>query len=753
MQWMSRWVRDLAGATVLLALASLGCEADPAADAGDACGGACGPGATCDEPTGTCYCGTGTWGDPLAACDPHPDLCAEAEARVGHSACVHELRDATTWTRLSIGHSVEVGLLRGAKYLAPAHADARVPVVYGDTNWYRFHWCLMAGAFEPQFPGLAYEDYERLVIERDTQELFGGTVSQLDLPDGDGPPQFVFTIETRLAPEDQLTLAEIHDVYLQLRDRFSIGSLAYNPDSPLQAEALAALGEPPFPVVETVEGPAPAYEAYTTGLAYGRVKLLSQAELDGDGPPPFGWQDVVVVEEPPRTLAGVMAASITGARQDVLTHLNVLSALRGTPNIHVADALDVLAPYEGQLVRIEALPNYYSIREASLAEAQAFWAATRPRVEPGAPPDFTFTDVIDLDAVDVGGPEERRLAVSRVGSKATGVAVLRAIAPHEHVTPGMAIPMGAYAGFMAANTWDAPMAGGRETLTYAETIGRWLDDEAFRTDAGVRAERLEALREHMQDHGVVDPALLDAVRQRAGEVFGDETIMLRLRSSSNAEDSLEFNGAGLYESASGCAQDVGSTAEVSACDPTSEPKPLDAALKEVWASLWGVAAFEEREYYQIDHHLVGMGVQVNPRFKGELANGVAFTGNPSDPTDPRFTINVQEGEVPVVDATPGVVAELDRVRLEAGVVVGIDREIASSLVPAGDVVLDDAQVTELATLLSRIAADYPVDGTPPPGTRVLLDTELKLTAEGTLVLKQIRPFVARPYVPGGGQCR
>ena len=28
-----------------------------------------------------------------------------------------------------------------------------------------------------------------------------------------------------------------------------------NPDSPLQAEALAALGEPPFPVVETVEGP------------------------------------------------------------------------------------------------------------------------------------------------------------------------------------------------------------------------------------------------------------------------------------------------------------------------------------------------------------------------------------------------------------------------------------------------------------------------------------------------------------------
>ena len=59
------------------------------------------------------------------------------------------------------------GLRRGAKYLAPAHPGARLPVVFGDTNWYRFHYCLMAGAFEPQFPGATYEDYERLVIERD----------------------------------------------------------------------------------------------------------------------------------------------------------------------------------------------------------------------------------------------------------------------------------------------------------------------------------------------------------------------------------------------------------------------------------------------------------------------------------------------------------------------------------------------------------------------------------------------------------
>jgi hypothetical protein len=734
-----------------MTLLGAGCNsAEP--EPNDACAGACGANASCDDASSTCYCDAGSLGDPLAGCRLHEDMCAQAQARVGHPTCEHEIRDDTTWTLLSIGHSIEVGLVRGVKYLVPAVPEAPLPVVFGDTNWYRFHYCLMAGAFEPLFPAATYEDYERLVIERPTQQYFGGTISELARV-GSEPPQYVFTIETRPREDAQLTLEEIHGVYLQLRERFSIGALSYTPDSPLQAQWLDALGEPPFPVLVVPEGPEPPYEAYTPGLAYGRVRRLTSAEIDGDGPLPFGWQDVVVVDQPPQTLAGVMAASVTAARQDVLTHLNVLSSLRGTPNIHVENALEVFEPYEGKLVRIEALPTYYSIREATLAEAQAHWSEHRPHVEPGAPPDFAFTDIVDLDDVEVGGPEDRLLAVSRFGSKAAGLAVLRAVTEGSHVVEGMGLPMGAYVAFMADNQWEAPVAGGSEMLSYAETIERWLADEGFRTDAQLRLTWLVALRDEMEDHGVVDPALLDELRTRVGEVFGDEALMMRFRSSSNAEDSLDFNGAGLYESASGCALDVGSDAEVSACDPSSERKPMDAALKKVWASLWGFGAFEEREYYQIDHRQVGMGMLVNPRFADEAVNGVAFTGNPSDLADPRLTINAQLGEVPVVDATPGVVAELDRVRLEGGLVVAIDREIASTLVPAGSFVLDDARVKELATLLSQVAASYPVDGTPPAGTRVMLDTEFKVTVDGALVLKQIRPFAARPYVPGGDQCR
>ncbi len=736
----------------VVSLVALACRVEPEPTGEDACAGACGELASCDEASGACYCGPGTLGDPLAGCVRHGDLCAEAEARVGHSACEHEVSDATTWTLLSIGHAIEVGLDRGAKYLAPAVPEARLPVVFGDTNWYRFHHCLIARAFEPLFPGATYGDYEALVIERDTRELYGGTISEVS-SDGSGPPQFVFTIETRSREDAQLTVEEINDVYLQLHSRFSVGALSYTPDSPIQAEWLEGLGEVPFPVRVVEQGPELPYEAYTPGLAFGRVRLLTNAELEGEGPLPFGWQDVVVLDEPPQSLAGVMAAAVTEARQDVLTHLNVLSSLRGTPNIHVTDALEVFAPYEGMLVRLEALPTYYSIREATLEEAQAHWAANRPQVEPGAPPDFAFTEVLDLDDVPVGGPEERTRAVSRFGSKAAGIAVLRAVVDSSRVVEGMGIPMGAYAAFMASNEWDAPVGAGTERLSYAETIERWLEDEGFRTDPNRRVAWLAALRTEIEDHGVVDPALLHEVRVRIGESFGDEAIMARFRSSSNAEDSLDFNGAGLYASASGCALDVGSEAQSSACDPSRKPKPMDEALKEVWASLWGFGAFEEREYYQIDHRQVGMGVLVNPRFADELANGVAFTGNPGNLEDRRFTINVQLGEVPVVAATPGVVAELDRVRIENGAVVSIDREIASSLVPAGSYVLDDARVRELGVLLSQVAAAYPVDGTPPAGTRVMLDTEFKVTPEGVLVLKQIRPFAARPYVPGGDACR
>jgi phosphoenolpyruvate synthase/pyruvate phosphate dikinase len=115
---------------------------------------------------------------------------------------------------------------------------------------------------------------------------------------------------------------------------------------------------------------------------------------------------------------------------------------------------------------------------------------------------------------------------------------------------------------------------------------------------------------------------------------------MRFRSSTNAEDIEGFNGAGLYESRTGI---VG--------DPAVS---VEKAIREVWASLWNFRAFQEREYYRIDHMKCAMGLLVHRSFPDEQANGVAITKNLYRPNYYGFVINVQKGETSVVSPPPGV---------------------------------------------------------------------------------------------------
>lgn len=156
------------------------------------------------------------------------------------------------------------------------------------------------------------------------------------------------------------------------------------------------------------------------GVAYGWVRIVTASDLLTSSAP-YDWRDIVVFDEAPLVPEGVLAASVTASRQDLLTHLNVLSSLRGTPNIRVVDALEVFAPHEGTLIRLEALSEEYSVREAVTADAEAHWASQRPRANLNAPPDFDFSELLNLDAIEVGEPEQRIQTVSRIGSKAAGL--------------------------------------------------------------------------------------------------------------------------------------------------------------------------------------------------------------------------------------------------------------------------------------------------------------------------------------------
>jgi hypothetical protein len=120
---------------------------------------------------------------------------------------------------------------------------------------------------------------------------------------------------------------------------------------------------------------------------------------------------------------------------------------------------------------------------------------------------------------------------------------------------------------------------------------------------------------------------------------------------------------------------------------------------------------------------------------------VAFSGNPLLRGDARQLINAQAGELDVVSALPGVWPEKDLLTLEGGEVAEIERARGSTELPEGQWVLSDAQLRELGAHLANIVEVYPLDTELPATTRVLLDTEWKVRADGRLVIKQVRPFL------------
>ncbi len=713
---------------------------DPCAAAGTPCGEL----AHCDPADARCYCDAGALGDPQAGCVEHGDMCGEAAVRAGKRVCVHELDDAATWDAISVGYSKRKDVRKLGKYLVPARPDARLPTVFNETNAFRLHFCMLSQGFEPLFPGFTHPEYNDFAYYRADREMYAGNIYEFS---GEGPERsFGFTVETPEEADELLTEPEAYSIYRQIQDRLGLGNLGYVPNGDAQQAAADAWVKPrvPFAVAgaEKVN-----YEAYSTGVTYGRMRSYTSAAL-ANGAAGFGWQDILVLESAPSDLDGVMAGVITGARQDVLSHLNVLAARRGTPNVYVASPLTTLASFDGELVRLTATELIYSIEKVELAEAEQFWATQRPSVTVEHLPDPDFEATLGVLEIPAMTAEERGLAVGRFGGKVTGLATLYTTLDGSHQTPAFGIPTAHYLRFMQDNSWTLVVGGAQQTLSYADTIAAWLADPKFRADTAVRRAWLGALAAEMVQHGKVAPALLDELRGRIPAVFGDPGQMVRFRSSSNAEDGLEFNGAGLYVSESACAGDPdGGSGGASACDPDKGRRPLDRALKLVWASLWDFGAFEEREYYQIDHRDVAMGVLVSTRYEDERANGVAFTGNPIDVMDGRYTINVQLGEVDVVSPPPGTIAELDRVTVTDGEVVAIDRVAASSLVKPGEVVLSDAQLEELGALLAEIAASYPIDPGEHAPEEVLLDLEFKVSSTGTLVIKQIRPFLRGAGTP------
>jgi phosphoenolpyruvate synthase/pyruvate phosphate dikinase len=221
----------------------------------------------------------------------------------------------------------------------------------------------------------------------------------------------------------------------------------------------------------------------------------------------------------------------------------------------------------------------------------------------------------------------------------------------------------------------------------------------MRTDAVYKRAVLKDLRSRIKDAAFPASLLADLVNA-IWSTFGESALgqRLRFRSSTNVEDLDSFTGAGLYDSKTGCYADEvdGDQTGPSLClgtqektalkaqldarrvEQTAHPdwtwlaaiiddleqdltleKPLTDAIRKVWASLWNEIAFNEREYFGIEHRLAQMGIAVTLSFVNEKASAVAVTNLHVDDGLPLYRLNSQAGIESVVEpGDPTAVAEL-----------------------------------------------------------------------------------------------
>lgn len=667
--------------------------------------------------------------------EPEVDVCADAAEVLGYRPCVIAVPDQELWEGITVPTGA-VDQLRGTKFQVPARADARLPALLLDANAFLLHYQLLVTAFGDLFPGLGTGGYLDLILDPEAREFYAGTLSEYLLDDGSR--LWGFSIwDDPSDPDGAITLADAEATFAALDAIFAPTPLVFVPSNNRQASDSAGW-DASFPIHGLDDGVD--YEPYTIATGFGTLRLVPIDELaDAIGNAEFGFQDIVVLEDAPVDLEVVVSGAVTGGRQNELSHLNVRSAARGTPNCFVRDPLVELADWDGVLVELTCGEEALAIEQTTPEEAQAFWDALVPEPVDVPTPDLDHDAITPLLELPTDTEQERLLSLSRFGAKGTSLGVLYQRIDADLQLQGMAIPFHHYDAFMQVGSWTVD----GDELTFAQTIDLWLDDPDFTTDAALRRQRLDALRAAMQATAV-DPTLIDALADEMAELWGDPEHMVRFRSSSNAEDSLQFSGAGLYDSTSGCLADELDDDEVgpSLCDPDQpDERSVSRALTRVWSSLWKMGAFEERQWWGIDHRQVAMGVLVNDRSKDERANIVVFTGNPSVPGDDRFVVNAQLGDLSVVSPGPGEVVELTLLTVQDGQVTTIERVRESSETAPGVPVLSDSRLQELGAAMAGIADVLPIDEQPPDGGVVLLDSEWKVLSDGRLIIKQARPFL------------
>jgi hypothetical protein len=333
---------------------------------------------------------------------------------------------------------------------------------------------------------------------------------------------------------------------------------------------------------------------------------------------------------------------------------------------------------------------------------------------------------------------------------------------YDLVPIGFGIPLKTYEDFVNFPA-NATLRAKLKDLIAKEQSNTLTSAERNRLAADVREEFYKAQ---------FPPAALAKIKARfAADLAGISKV--KVRSSANAEDIDNFDGAGLHDSYSAkpdavdkpdgsCRREEDTDDEGGDAVETKakmKPRTLACAIKGVYASLWNKRAIEERSFARIDHNTVSMGVSVLPAYDLEspiAANSVVVTRVINSNDIFGYSLSIQKDNNLVTNPNPGTFAEVDVAA------IGFAKEPTTITTtrfakptkdsePLTDTVMTKPRILEMVRVAQQVEQAYcrakpgffpndcqfvAIDASKPKS----LDMEFKVLANTHLVAKQAREF-------------
>lgn len=352
------------------------------------------------------------------------------------------------------------------------------------------------------------------------------------------------------------------------------------------------------------------------GTAYGLLKLVkNDKELDLLLPTDIALLNYSPIHIPP--VAGILSLK----PQTPLSHVNLLAKNRGTFNAYVTDiyAIPGLKALVGKYVKLSNVGDKVIVEKTTkkLAEENQKNTLRKPVIIPEINQEMP-------ELISLTKENENFISTSFIGAKAANYYLLLQALP-DMTRPAYAIGFKGY---------FETIKGEPETL-----IQNFLKDKTKFTKQE-KSKVLEKIRVSIQKSNALPTTILTSIR-KVLEKYPAKT-KIRLRSSTNNEDLPEFNGAGLYESKGFNSKD--------------NDEKLKKKILAVYSSLWSDRAFEEREFFGIDHLKVGMSILIQEAFQKEVANGVIVT-TLTTTGKVQIIVNSQSGEHSVTNPEENILSE------------------------------------------------------------------------------------------------